>query len=100
MEHGRVANHLQESDHSSGRSGRHCDISALDITTGKEVWKTARDEQPSWPTPLLYEGPQRTELVTAAPMFARSYDPDTGKELWRLGKHSALSTPTPMPGTA
>ena len=73
-------------------------ISALDITTGKEVWKTERDEQPSWPTPLLYEGPQRTELITAAPLFARSYDPDTGKELWRLGKHSALSTPTPIAG--
>jgi outer membrane protein assembly factor BamB len=47
---------------------------------------------------LIYQGPQRTELITAAPLFTRSYDPDTGKELWRLGKHSALSTPTPIAG--
>ena len=43
---------------------------ALDIATGKDVWKTERDEQPSWPTPLIFEGPQRTELITAAPLFA------------------------------
>jgi outer membrane protein assembly factor BamB len=73
-------------------------IVALDVATGKDVWKTERDEQPSWPTPLIFEGPQRTELITAAPLFTRSYDPATGKELWRLGKHSALSTPTPVAG--
>ena len=73
-------------------------IAAFDIKTGKDVWRTPRDEQPSWPTPLLYEGAPRNEIVTAAPKFARAYDPDTGKELWRLGKHSALSTPTPVAG--
>jgi outer membrane protein assembly factor BamB len=73
-------------------------MTALDIKTGKEVWRTKRDEQPSWPTPLLYDGPPRTELITAAALFARAYDPDTGKELWRLGKHSALATPTPVAG--
>lgn len=73
-------------------------IAAFDIKTGRDVWRTPRDEQPSWPTPLLYEGPPRNELVTAAAKFARAYDPDTGKELWRLGKHSALPTPTPVAG--
>jgi len=73
-------------------------IAAFDIKTGKDAWRTKRDEQPSWPTPFLYEGPPRNELVTAAARFARGYDPDTGKELWRLGKHSALPTPTPTSG--
>ena len=73
-------------------------IAAFDITTGTEVWRTERDEFPSWATPLLYEGPPRTELVTVAPLFARGYDPDTGKELWRLGKHSIYATPTPIAG--
>ncbi len=77
----------------------HSYIAAFDLKTGKEVWKTARDEQPSWPTPMIYEGQPRTELVTAAPLFTRAYDPSTGKELWRLGKHSALSTPTPVAGS-
>lgn len=73
-------------------------LTALDIKTGKDVWRTKRDEQPSWPTPLLYEGPSRTELITAAALYARGYDPDTGKELWRLGRHSALPTPSPVAG--
>ena len=73
-------------------------IAALDITTGTEVWRTERDEVPSWATPLLYEGPPRTELVTLAPNFVRGYDPDTGKELWRLGKHSIYASPTPIAG--
>ena len=73
-------------------------IAALDIATGTEVWRTERDEVPSWATPLLYEGPPGTELVTLAPNFARGYDPDTGKELWRLGRHSIYASPTPIAG--
>ena len=73
-------------------------VAAFDITTGEEVWRTTREELPTWTTPLLYEGPARVELVTAAANFARGYDPDTGQELWRLGRHSNLPTPTPIAG--
>src|SRR5262249_8234898 len=73
-------------------------IAALDIDTGKEVWRTPRDDAPSWSTPLVYEGSGRTEIVTLAPNYARGYDPDTGKELWRLGKHSIYAVPTPIAG--
>jgi outer membrane protein assembly factor BamB len=73
-------------------------IAAFDVKTGNEVWRTARDEVPSWSTPVVYEGPSRTELITAAPNFARGYDPGTGKELWRLGKHSVYSAPSPVAG--
>ena len=63
------------------------------------MWRTPRaDEAPSWATPLVYEGPSRTEIVTLAPNFARGYDPLTGKELWRLGKHSIYASPSPIPG--
>ena len=73
-------------------------IVALDITTGTEVWRTERDEFPSWPTPLIYEGASRTELITQAIKFARGYDPDTGEELWRLGQHGDFPSPTPIAG--
>ncbi len=71
---------------------------ALDVATGTEVWRTERDEHPSWPTPFIYEGATRIELVTAAIKFARGYDPDTGQELWRLGLHGDFPTPTPIAG--
>jgi outer membrane protein assembly factor BamB len=69
---------------------------AADIKTGKTVWKTARQELPSWGTPTIYEGGGRTELVTNASNFIRGYDPLTGRELWRLGGSSKITAPTPI----
>jgi outer membrane protein assembly factor BamB len=69
---------------------------ALDIKTGKEVWRTSRDEFPSWGTPTVYTGKTRTELVTNASNFIKGYDPTTGKELWRLGGSSKITAPTPV----
>jgi outer membrane protein assembly factor BamB len=73
-------------------------IAAFDIRNGKQVWRTERDEVPSWPTPLLYQDGDRTELVTVAPNFARGYDPATGQERWRLGKHEVYASATPIAG--
>lgn len=69
---------------------------AADIKTGKTVWKTPREELPSWGTPTLYPGKHRVELVTNASNFIRGYDPATGKELWRLGGSSKITAPTPV----
>jgi outer membrane protein assembly factor BamB len=71
-------------------------LMAVDIKTGKTVWKTDRDELPSWATPTVYLSKTRTELVTNAPNFIRGYDPDTGKELWKLGGSSKITAPTPI----
>jgi outer membrane protein assembly factor BamB len=69
---------------------------AVDIKSGKTVWKTTRDELPSWGTPTIYPGKNRVELVTNASNFIRGYDPDNGKELWRLGGSSKITAPTPI----
>jgi outer membrane protein assembly factor BamB len=69
---------------------------ALDRASGKTVWKTERDELPSWGTPAIFAGRQRTELVTNGSNFIRGYDPATGKELWRLGGSSKITAPTPV----
>jgi outer membrane protein assembly factor BamB len=71
-------------------------IAAYDITSGKQVWRTSRDEIPSWSTPTVYEGPARAELITNGTKFIRGYDPLTGKELWRIGPNSEIATPTPF----
>ena len=69
---------------------------ALDLATGRTVWKTDRDELPSWGTPTVVETPAGAELVTNASNFIRGYDPVTGKERWRLGRSSKLTAPTPI----
>ncbi len=69
---------------------------ALDAATGKTVWKTERDELPSWGTPTVATTPAGPELVTNASKFIRGYDPRTGRELWRLGGSSQITAPTPI----
>ena len=71
-------------------------IAAYDIKTGKLAWKTEREEIPSWGTPTVYEGAQRSELITNGTKAIRGYDPATGKELWRLTPNSEITTPTPF----
>ncbi|HEY8187891.1 MAG TPA: PQQ-binding-like beta-propeller repeat protein [Pyrinomonadaceae bacterium] len=71
-------------------------ILALDATTGKTVWKTDRDELPSWGTPTVATTPTGPELVANASNFIRGYDPRTGRELWRLGRSSKITAPTPI----
>lgn len=69
---------------------------ALDASTGKTVWKTEREEIPSWGTPTVADTSAGAELVTNASNFIRGYDPRTGKELWRLGRSSKITAPTPV----
>ncbi len=71
---------------------------ALNAATGKTVWKTDRDEIPSWGTPTIANTPAGPVLVTNASNFIRGYDPNTGKELWRLGGSSKITAPTPIFG--
>ena len=69
---------------------------ALDANTGKTVWKTERDEIPSWGTPTVALTSSGPELVANASNYIRGYDPRTGKELWRLGHSSKITAPTPV----
>jgi outer membrane protein assembly factor BamB len=71
-------------------------VAAYRLRDGTEVWKTMRDEIPSWPTPTIFENSVRTDLVTHATRAIRGYDPTTGKELWRLGPNSEVTSPTPI----
>jgi outer membrane protein assembly factor BamB len=71
-------------------------VLAADLATGKTVWRTARQELPSWGTPAVFDLPGGPQLVTNASNFIRGYDPLTGTELWRLGGSSKITAPTPI----
>ncbi len=75
-----------------------CFIAAFDIKTGKQLWKTQRDELPSWGTPTVHVGKVRAEIITNATNFIRGYDPATGKELWKLARNSEVTATTPFVG--
>ena len=69
---------------------------ALDAKTGRELWRTPREELPSWGTPTVVTAAGRTEVVTNSSNFVYGYDIETGKELWRLGGSSQITAPTPI----
>lgn len=71
-------------------------IVALDADTGETLWRTERDELPSWGSPTVALTPDGPELVTNGSNFIRGYDPLTGDELWRLGGSSKITAPTPV----
>ena len=71
-------------------------VAAFDLSNGKEVWRTARDELPSWGTPTVYRGSRGVELVTNGANLLRGYDPKTGEQLWELGGSSPITAPTPI----
>jgi outer membrane protein assembly factor BamB len=73
-------------------------VMALNKDTGDIVWKTPRQEFPSWGTPTVATFGRNIQLVTNASKFIRGYDPLTGKELWRLGGSSLITAPTPIFG--
>jgi len=67
---------------------------ALDAATGKEIWRTERDEKSNWSTPYVWENGQRTEIVTPGTGKVRAYDLD-GKLLWWLKGMSGITIATP-----
>ena len=73
-------------------------IAAFNLKDGKEAWRTPRAEIPSWATPAVVQGQDRTELITNASKAIRGYDPVTGKELWTLGPNAEIACPTPISG--
>ena len=57
---------------------------ALDLLTGKELWRSPREERPAWSTPLVHVHEGRATIVVVSPLFVRGHDFKTGRELWRL----------------
>ncbi len=72
-------------------------IAAYDAATGKERWRTARDEISSWGTPTVFRAGSREQIVTNGPKV-RGYDPSNGKLLWTLGPNSEVTVGTPVVG--
>jgi outer membrane protein assembly factor BamB len=71
-------------------------IASFDVRTGRQNWRTDRDEGHNWGTPFIWRNRLRTEIVTAGQRRVRSYDP-AGRLLWEFaGRMTDVSIPTPV----
>lgn len=58
---------------------------ALDAKTGKERWRTMRENKTrSYVTPIIREIGNRTQMILSGSLCVASYDPSTGKRHWIL----------------
>ncbi len=57
-------------------------IAALDTDSGRELWRTPRDEGTGWSTPLIIEYGGQRQVIVNATKGVRSHDLATGKELF------------------
>ena len=81
------------------QNDRHKDsfLAAYDIHTGKEMWRAAHDDYPSWATPAVVRSGNRVEIVTNSGKHIRGFDARTGKELWRFSDNNTqVKVPTPI----
>ncbi len=71
-------------------------IASLDVKTGKEIWRTAREEISTWSTPNFFsQGPNR-QIVVNGWNHIGGYNFDTGEQIWNLGGGGDAPTPTPV----
>jgi outer membrane protein assembly factor BamB len=71
-------------------------VAAFDVRTGRELWRTSRDDGTSWATPLVVEHNGRKQVVASAIRAVRSFDFTTGRELWRTRGMTPNPIPTPL----
>ena len=71
-------------------------IASYNAKTGKEHWKTKREEKTTWATPYIWKNKLRTEIIVCGKSRNRAYDL-SGSELWSFdGGMSNLVIPSPF----
>jgi len=73
-------------------------LAAFDLKTGKELWKTKRDEYPGWCTPNIYKDGDKTRIAVNGYKHRGGYDFETGQEIWRMSGGGDVPIPTPVIG--
>lgn len=71
-------------------------VTALDLKTGKDIWRTLRDEQPGWGSPTVHKSENRAQVILNGYKHIGGYDLETGKELWWFHGGGDIPVPTPI----
>ncbi len=73
-------------------------VAALDVATGKELWRTERDEYPGWSTPNIYCFEGRDIVAVNGFKHRGGYDFLTGEPIWKMSGGGDIPIPTPVVG--
>jgi len=71
-------------------------VTGLNLKDGKELWRTARTDVPTWSTPTVDVRPDRFQIIVNGFKHTGGYDLYSGKELWKLSRAGDIPVPTPI----
>jgi outer membrane protein assembly factor BamB len=71
-------------------------LAAFDAKSGRELWRTPRNDVPTWGTPTIHTVNGRPQIIVNGFRHAGAYDFKTGKEIWKLTRNGDIPVPTPV----
>ncbi len=71
-------------------------VAAFEAASGRELWRTNRDEIPGWCTPNVYKNEGKTRVVLNGYKERAAYDFKTGKKVWTMDGGGDIPIPTPQ----
>jgi len=71
-------------------------LAAFDVRDGKELWRSARSDVPTWGTPTIHQVNGQSQVIVNGMRHAGAYDLKTGKEIWKLTGGGDIPVPTPV----
>jgi outer membrane protein assembly factor BamB len=73
-------------------------LAVFDLKSGKELWRTARTDVPTFGTPTIHTVAGRTQIIVNGWRHIGAYDFETGKEIWKLTGGGDIPVPVPVIG--
>jgi len=73
-------------------------LAAFRAGDGSEIWRTPRDEAPTWSTPTVHDAAAggRAQVIANGYRHIGGYDRATGAEIWKLVGGGDVPVPTPV----
>ena len=69
---------------------------ALSIADGSDIWRTPRDEVPTWSTPTIHDSNGRVQIIVNGLKHVGGYHYASGAELWKMKGRGDIPVPTPV----
>ncbi|PKP34156.1 MAG: pyrrolo-quinoline quinone [Bacteroidetes bacterium HGW-Bacteroidetes-17] len=73
-----------------------CFLASFDVKTGEEIWRTERDDYPTWGTPAIYDGQNNSQIVLNGFKHIGAYNFETGEKIWWMKGGGDIPVPTPI----
>ncbi len=71
-------------------------IAAFNLKDGSQLWRTPRQEIPTWSTPTVYTDGPHSQIIVNGFKHIGAYDLTTGKQIWKMTGGGDIPVPTPV----